>query len=563
LKFLFLISHGIYLRNYGGLIESLTSEGHEVVLGKTASKVVDDSALDRVSRARSAIAVRGGRSRNWAELSKSAKSTRLTATVSALTREQVRFRRRRFKFHALGRGRVWRADPPARNGWWWQVADPLRVMRDYLRYLEPVFADAPKLSERAARPIPRWARTIFEGSGLSRLGWVRRSLGATLAHIERAIPPDPALRDYIVGHRPDVVLITPLVDFDYYQLDALKAAMTLGIPTALLVASWDNLTSKGLIQIVPHLVTVWNQLQLREARDMHSVPVERIATTGAQLFDQWFWMKPNLDRAGFCAEVGGLDPARPIVLYLCSSPFVCPDEVSVVRRWVSLIRCSGDEVVRTANVLVRPHPANAEQWREVALEDGGPLAIWPRSGAVPIAENHKHAYFDSLYHSAAVVGVNTSGFLEAAILGRRTLVLQTPDLAGTQEGTLHFRYLVEGGLLLRAVDPARHIHDLGSILRAGEREDAELKGFVQSFLRPHGLAQPCLPYLVQALSRLAAKGPQEPLTQPRAAWVVRAVLAPVGALVGPLYRARLRRRPLRQRSSPADRRLDVPRSDAV
>jgi hypothetical protein len=422
------------------------------------------------------------------------------------------------------------------------VADPLRAVRDYLRYLEPTFAEAPKLSERAARRIPHWARSLFEGSGLSRLSWVRRLIAAALAYVERAIPPDPALRDYIIGCRPDAVLITPLVDFDYYQLDSLKASMALGVPTALLVASWDNLTSKGLIQIVPHLVTVWNEVQLREARDMHCVQDDRIVITGAQLYDQWFRMSPSRDRAHFCVDVGDLDPERPIILYLCSSQFVCPDEVSVVRRWISLIRGSKDAMVRTANVLVRPHPANAGQWRDVNIENSGPIAIWPRSGAVPIAENHKHAYFDSLYHSAAVVGVNTSGFLEAAILGRRTLVLQTPDLAGTQQGTLHFRYLVEGDFLLGAADPAEHIHDLGATLSAGGREDAKLKAFVQSFLRPHGLTQPALPYLVQALSRLAAKGRQEPLVEPRAAWVLRAMLAPVGALVGPIYKARLERR---------------------
>ena len=42
--------------------------------------------------------------------------------------------------------------------------------------------------------------------------------------------------------------------------------------------------------------------------------------------------------------------------------------------------------------------------------------------------------FDSLYYSAAVVGINTSAMIEAAILGKPVLSLMTGDFAGTQEG---------------------------------------------------------------------------------------------------------------------------------
>lgn len=541
LKFLFLISHGLYLRNFGGLVEALKAAGHEVVIGKTSEKVVDDTALDRLPRA-GALGIDRNR--------KLGLRLRLRRPGIRALPKRDRVAPARLALAIAGRsrplssqgGRIWRADPPVRNGAWWPAADPLRAVRDYLRYLEPEYAQAPKLAQRAAGPIPGLARRLFEGTGLSRLAAVRRAMGTTVAFLERSLPPDPALRDYIARHRPDAVLITPMVDFDYYQLDALKAALAQGVPTALLVASWDNLTSKGLIQIAPDLVTVWNDLQRGEARDMHAIPAERIVMTGAQLYDHWFTMQPSRDRAQFCREAGGLDPQRPIILYLCSSPFVCPDEVTVVRRWLAAVRQSSDELVRTANVLVRPHPSHGEQWRDIRLEEGSPVAIWPRLGAAPIEEEGKRGYFDSLFHAATIVGVNTSGFLEAAILGRRTLVLQTPELTATQDGTLHFRYLVEGGLLSCTSDVDRHLSELGSAMRAGAREDAELKAFVQNFLRPKGLEQPCLPQLVEALTRLAASGHREPLAEPRSAWLVRAALVPFKAMVATRYKKRLEQR---------------------
>ena len=65
-------------------------------------------------------------------------------------------------------------------------------------------------------------------------------------------------------------------------------------------------------------VLLWNDVQRDEATRLHAVPPERVALTGAHTFDPWFARRPSEDRAGFCARLG-FDPARPIVLYLCSS----------------------------------------------------------------------------------------------------------------------------------------------------------------------------------------------------------------------------------------------------
>src|SRR5439155_499934 len=79
-------------------------------------------------------------------------------------------------------------------------------------------------------------------------------------------------------------------------------------------------------------------------------------------------MRPSGSREVFCQEAG-LDPGRPLLLYLCSSKFVAPREVEFVRGWIDAVRRSSDPCLRRAAVLVRPHPANAEQWAGVTLSD--------------------------------------------------------------------------------------------------------------------------------------------------------------------------------------------------
>ena len=84
----------------------------------------------------------------------------------------------------------------------------------------------------------------------------------------------------------------------------------------LCVASWDHLTTKGLVRVQPDLVSVWNHEQSAEAVEFHDTPRDRIVVTGAQP-SCWFKRQPT-SRAAFCAKVG-LDPAKPFVLFVGST----------------------------------------------------------------------------------------------------------------------------------------------------------------------------------------------------------------------------------------------------
>src|SRR5258705_4305309 len=206
----------------------------------------------------------------------------------------------------------------------------------------------------------------------------------------------------------------------------------------------------------------------------------------------------------------GLPADRPIVLYTGSSVFIARSEFEVpfVRRWMATLRSSGHALLRDAAILVRPHPFNCDSWEHADFSEFGPVAVWPRQRYTPAAESSRDSFFDSLYYSAAVVGINTSAMIEAAILGKPVLSLMTGDFAGTQEGTLHFRYLLpeNGGFLRVGTTLEEHAAQLAEVLRDPEVTRAQTFGFVRHFLRPHGLERPCTPILVDAFERVAAQG---------------------------------------------------------
>jgi hypothetical protein len=416
---------------------------------------------------------------------------------------------------------------PARHGVWGAAADDVRRRLDYLRYLEPEYRQAHKLRMRAARNMTReFVRQTTTGVGATAFG--RWAIGRWLRLLHRAVPPDPEITAYIRGQAPDVLALTPLIEPGAPQAEYVRSARALGVPTALCVASWDNLTNKGLIHGPVDLVTVWNQAMRQEAIRLHDTPADRVVVTGAAAFDHWFGRVAATTREQFCTRVG-LSPDQPFVLYLCSSRFVAPVETPFVRAWVERIRQAASPAIRELGILIRPHPQNFAQWRGVdpgGWSEGGDVVIWPPAGEAPVDEQSRNDYFDSMYHSAAVVGINTTGEIESAIAGRSVFTVLAPEFRDTQEGTLHFHHLrdIGGGLVRVARHLDEHVAQLEDARRdplAGERQR---RRFVEAFVRPHGLDVPATPRMVEALERLAAAGRARRRREPVWAPLLRPVL---------------------------------------
>jgi hypothetical protein len=395
--------------------------------------------------------------------------------------------------------------PALQSQRWPPLGMALRGALDYLRYLRPEYRDAPKLRRRAELKAPAFVMTALRRPFVNTtLG--RALLGRIVQAGDRAVPRDPAIDAFVSQHRPDLVLVTPLVEPGSPQSEYLRSARALGSATGLCVYSWDNLTNKGLIHEPLDVVTVWNQPMKDEAIALHHVPADRVIVTGAAPYDHWFTWTPRATRDAFCARVG-LDAQRPYLLYLCSSKFIAPNELPFVRKWVARIRAASP-TLREAGVLVRPHPQNSRAWQRAKLGDLGQVVVWPRTAGNPVDAETRADYFDSIYHSAAVVGVNTSAQIESAIVGRGVYTLLAPEFRETQQGTLHFRHLqhVNGGLLHVAATVPEHVAQLEAAIRHPEEAAARCRRFVEAFVRPYGIDQPAAPRLVAALEAASARG---------------------------------------------------------
>ncbi len=404
---------------------------------------------------------------------------------------------------------------------WAPVATTIRRAADYLRYLDPHYRGVVKLRARA---FDKLFHSLSGGAQVPDAGWSEIGLGMpansvdrlrTISQlVEQAMPSDPRTEDLLRSPRPDVLLVSPLIDLGSAQADFIKSARALGIPTAMVLYSWDNLSTKGGLHVPPDRMFVWNERQRQEAASLHGYPIEQTIATGAPRFDEFIRLTPKTTREAFCAPLG-FDTTRPILMYLGSSKFVVTtNERPFIAEWVRQIRQSSDPRLRDCNILVRPHP-------DVRVSDEeGPIETvrwvdWPTKGTLTrpfgdpralVLRTHyrrPQGFYDALHHSAAVVGLNTSAALEAAVVGRPVFtILAGDEAADGQASTLHFRYLLaeEGGCVTLASTFGEHLAQLAAALSGPDRS-ADFREFAASFLRPSGWDRPASRVLADAIER--------------------------------------------------------------
>ena len=170
-------------------------------------------------------------------------------------------------------------------------------------------------------------------------------------------PPCRKIDEFLAARRPDALLASPVIEFASSQVEYLKARGRSASPPASAVASWDNLTGKGLLRFVPDRVFVWNEVQRQSSRRCTGSRHDRVVLTGAQRFDDWFERRPTRPRADFAAEgrPRSGEALRPV-------PLLLPVHRTGRGRASS---AAGLAAVRAAEspasqvgLLVRPHPQN-------------------------------------------------------------------------------------------------------------------------------------------------------------------------------------------------------------
>jgi hypothetical protein len=337
---------------------------------------------------------------------------------------------------------------------------------------------------------PLWRAVLGTRAALSVWRW-----------IEAASPASPTIVSLLEETDPDVMLVSPTIwPKDPVEADYLHAARTLGIPTIGYVNSWDNLTSKGTVHVVPDIYIVWNEPIALEAVELHDVPARAIRITGAPHLDMFFSLRPRMSRAELSAAMEC--PDAPYMVFLCSSRTIWENEASMVTAMAdALAREIGD---RAPTLVVRPHPTNPEPFKTFSHPG---VVVHPKQGDQADSPESWQQYYDQLAGATCVFGLNTTAFLEAVVANRPCLTIVSERYWPAQGRTGHFRHLLKGEFL----EICRDMDDVAVHVRrildgADERAEGR-REFTRWFIRPCGLDVPASDVVASVIESAARPNP--------------------------------------------------------
>lgn len=156
------------------------------------------------------------------------------------------------------------------------------------------------------------------------------------------------LQALLEEEQPDLIL-HPSVLEGLFISDLIKEGERQGIPTVMVMNSWDNPATKALMVGLPTRLVVWGEQTRRHAVEHLGVPTTRVRAIGAVQFDGY--AQPPQESADAYKTRVGLPTDRPILLYAGSSRGL--NETAHLTQLDQAIKAGQ---LPLCAVLYRPHP---------------------------------------------------------------------------------------------------------------------------------------------------------------------------------------------------------------
>jgi hypothetical protein len=282
----------------------------------------------------------------------------------------------------------------------------------------------------------------------------------------------------------------------YFEEAVLRSALSNGVGAALMVLSWDHLSTKVVLGDNYRRVMVWTELQRDEVLANYSwYAPDQVRVVGIPHYDAYF--RPSTSsRSTWCAR-HGLDPAKRTIVFYSMPQSRHQSQHLIVSRLAAAIE-SGTDLPPDLQILIKCHPFDEpEIYRGVLERHRGvkifatPVAGDPTTHWVPAADEINAAR-DCLAFADVTTNIYSTVTIEAALFDK-PIVHIAFDAAPLKPGRIpcreyynftHFKPIVEMGASTLAYDQ-EELH--GAVRRAlenpGERS-AQRRALAKRFLGP-------------------------------------------------------------------------------
>jgi hypothetical protein len=293
--------------------------------------------------------------------------------------------------------------------------------------------------------------------------------------------------------KPDVIIHPSVLEGTVIN-DVVEQAERRGVPSILIMNSWDNPATKRAVVGNPSHLLVWGPQTRDLAVKFMNIPPARVTTFGAAQFDI-FRKAPRITREAFCAA-HDVDPSKRVLLYAGSSKG--SDEFAHLQ---SLEAAIDDGTLANVAVIYRPHPWGKggykgerlldHPWRHVRIERS------MRSYLEEIRAGKKRIYLadyadthDVLSSIDALVSPLSTILLEGGLHGKPVLCFVPDEKEGSslklQARLVHFDAMYENPLFLKAHGDAALVGKIAELMALVSDADfsAQLQRACEFFVQP-------------------------------------------------------------------------------
>ncbi len=137
--------------------------------------------------------------------------------------------------------------------------------------------------------------------------WIRKASRV----LDYKFSKSPSFSAYFDKYNPSVVFLAHL--FDDMEIKLLKEAKRRGVKTVGFINSWDKLTARNIIRVLPDKLLVFNNIVKDEAVKHADMPENKIEIVGIPQYDWHINYKP-LSRSEFFRKKG-FDPNKKLIVY--------------------------------------------------------------------------------------------------------------------------------------------------------------------------------------------------------------------------------------------------------
>jgi|GEM_PF-1802714 len=398
------------------------------------------------------------------------------------------------------------------------IVEPLKTRKNFIKFtriIREMLNYAHVLNHEEARKwdVAKWFRFFppflwrMVSSPAGKKALKNSRFHKALRSLEQRIPVDAAIQAQIRGHAPDLLVVMPLINPDSRENEYLRAAQALGVPVLYSMVSWDNISTKGTFHGEPDYSVVWNEPLAFELNALHNIPRERIFITGAPRFDHLIDQLDGriMPRAEFC-RLAGLDENKNYIVYVGSTFLVTSDHQKNADESVLILEMAdalaNDPRTQDVQILFRPHPTNSTFLEKLRAAAKPNLVVFPSKSELPDTEEKRRRFHNSIFHSIAVAGVNTTAFLESSALDKPCITIETNTSSETQM-LPHFHHLTDARFLETAVSAENLVETVARIKSGMDAHRDQRRAFVRNFLRPREM--PAVDAYVALVEELAKR----------------------------------------------------------